>query len=128
MENTKLKLEYMLKYGSINMLWSIISAPMGLETWVADKVWQENKIYYFQWGKTEIRKAKLLHSRINNFVRFHWLDDEDSTTYFEFKIEYNELTFEYMLTITENINPEEHEDQKELWDLSIENLHRTSGL
>ncbi|MGL5938439.1 MAG: START-like domain-containing protein [Phocaeicola sp.] len=128
MENTKLKLEYILKYGSINMLWSIISAPMGLETWVADKVWQENKIYYFQWGKTEIRKAKLLHSRINNFVRFHWLDDEDSTTYFEFKIEYNELTFEYMLTITENINPEEHEDQKELWDLSIENLHRTSGL
>lgn len=128
MENTKLKLEYMLKAGSSHLLWSIISTPMGLETWFADKVWQEEKIFSFQWGRTEIREAKLLHTRTNSFIRFHWLDDEDINSFFEFRIDYNELTFEYMLTITECIDPAEHEDQKELWDLSVENLRRVTGL
>ncbi|MGL4851633.1 MAG: START-like domain-containing protein [Phocaeicola sp.] len=128
MENAKLKLEYMLRGGSGTIVWTLISTPMGLETWFADKVWQEEKTFFFQWSKTEIREAKLLHIRSNSFIRFHWLDDKDPNSFFELRLDYNELTFDYMLTVTECIDPSEHEDQKELWDLSIENLRRTSGL
>ena len=33
MRKEKIRLEYMLKAGSGNIVWSIISTPSGLETW-----------------------------------------------------------------------------------------------
>ena len=53
MGKEKIHMEYMLKAGSANIVWSIISSPSGLETWFADKVSVHDKTYIFQWGKTE---------------------------------------------------------------------------
>ena len=68
MQKEKIQLEYMLKAGSANIVWSIISTPSGLETWFADKVTANDKIYTFRWGKTEIREAELINYRTNNFL------------------------------------------------------------
>ena len=87
MQKEKIQLEYMLKAGSANIVWSIISTPSGLETWFADKVTANDKIYTFRWGKTEIREAELINYRTNNFIRFHWLDDENRKSYFEIRIQ-----------------------------------------
>lgn len=38
MGKEKIHMEYMLKAGSGNIVWSIIGTPSGLETWFADKV------------------------------------------------------------------------------------------
>ena len=76
MGKEKIRMEYMLKAGSPNIVWSIISTPTGLETWFADKVSVKDKIYTFQWGKTEKREAEVTNIRSNSFIRFHWLDDE----------------------------------------------------
>lgn len=128
MQKEKIQLEYMLKAGSANIVWSIISTPSGLETWFADKVTANDKIYTFRWGKTEIREAELINYRTNNFIRFHWLDDENRKSYFEIRIVYNELTEDLMLAITDWATPDEIEDIKDLWDSDIEKMKRVSGL
>lgn len=128
MKKEKIKMEYMLKAGSGNIIWNIISTPSGLETWFADKVTARNKTFTFQWGKTEIREAELINCRTNNFIRFHWLDDEESKSYFELRIAFNELTEDLMLEVTDWAMPDEIEDLKDLWESDVEKLKRISGL
>lgn len=128
MKKTKVRMEYMLKGGSSNIVWSIISTPSGLETWFADKVSAEDKIFTFRWGKTEIRQAELVGIRTNSYIRFHWMDDEDRKSYFELKIIYNELTEDLMLEVIDFAYPDEIDDVKDLWESDIEKLRRVSGL
>lgn len=128
MNKQKIQMEYLLKSSSSNIIWSIISTPSGLETWFADKVNAQNKTFTFRWGKTEERKAEVTNIRTNHFIRFHWLDDENSKSYFEFKLVYNELTNDIVLEITDWAYPEEAEDVKDLWNSDIEKMKRVSGL
>ncbi len=128
MEKTKIQLEYMLKAGSGNIVWSIISTASGLETWFADKADLDGKVFTFRWGKTETRQAEITNIRANNFIRLHWLDDEDPKSYFELKMVYNELTSDYMLEVTDYVDADEADDQKDLWDSDMEKLKRVSGL
>jgi len=99
-----------------------------MEDWFADKVQLKDKIFTFCWGKSEIRKAELIGTRINSFVRFHWLDDEDEKSYFEFKMNFNELTSDYVLEITDFVDSEEKDDQFELWNSQIDTLKRACGM
>jgi hypothetical protein len=128
MKKEKIKMEYMLKGGTENIIWSIISTPSGLETWFADKVTAKDKHFTFRWGKTESREAELIGYRTNSFVRFHWLDDEERKSYFELKIIYNELTEDLMLEVIDWAEPGEKEDVQDLWDSDIDKLRRVSGL
>ena len=128
MGKEKIRMEYMLKAGSAGIVWSIISTPSGLETWFADKVTIQNKIYTFHWGKTEKREAELTHIRVNNYIRFHWLDDEEKRSYFELRINYNELTEDMMLEVTDWAEPDEAADLRDLWDSEIDKMKRVSGL
>ena len=128
MGKEKVKMEYMLKAGSGNIIWSIISTPSGLETWFADKVTAKDKKFTFQWGKTEVREAEMVNCRSNSFIRFHWLDDEERKSFFELRIVYNELTEDLTLEVTDWAYPDEMDDVRDLWDSEIEKLKRVSGL
>lgn len=128
MGKEKIRLEYMLKAGSGSIVWSIISTPSGLETWFADKVTSKGKVFTFRWGKTETREAEVANFRVNSFIRFRWLDEEEPKAYFELRMVYNELTSDYMLEVVDWADPDEVEDLKELWDADIEKLKRVSGL
>lgn len=121
-------MEYMLKAGSGSIVWSIISTPSGLESWFADRVTAEEKIYTFRWGKTETRQAELTNCRSNNFIRFHWLDDDERKSFFELRIVYNELTEDLTLEVTDWAEPGEEDDVRDLWDSDIDKLKRVSGL
>lgn len=128
MQKEKIHLEYMLKAGSANIVWNIISTPTGLESWFADKVTVQDKTFTFHWGKTESRQAEIINYRTNHFIRFHWLDDENHKSYFEIRIVYNELTEDLTLEITDWADSGEIEDLKDLWDSDIEKMRRVSGL
>mgnify|MGYP003440998207 FL=1 len=128
MKKTKVRMEYMLKGGSNSIVWSIISTPSGLETWFADKVTSSDKIFTFRWGKTESRQAEVIGIRTNSYIRFHWMDDEERKSYFELKVNYNELTEDLMLEVIDFAYPDEIEDVKDLWESDIEKLKRVSGL
>ena len=128
MGKEKIHMEYMLKAGSGNIVWSIIGTPSGLETWFADKVTVQDKIFTFHWGKTEQREAEMTHMRTNNFIRFHWLDDEDKKSSFELRLSQNELTDDLMLEVIDWAESDEVEDLQDLWDSQIEKMKRVSGL
>ena len=128
MKKTKVRMEYMLKGGSSSIVWSIISTPSGLETWFADKVTSSDKIFTFRWGRTESRQAEVVGIRTNSYIRFHWMDDEERKSYFELKVNYNELTEDLMLEVIDFAYPDEIEDVKDLWESDIEKLKRVSGL
>jgi uncharacterized protein YndB with AHSA1/START domain len=128
MEKEKIHLEYLLKGGSGTVVWNLISTPSGLETWFADRVSADNKVYTFRWGKTEERQAEAVNFRASSFIRFHWLDDEMPKAYFELRMVFNEMTGEYVLEVTDFAEEGETEDLREIWDMSVEKLRRVSGL
>ena len=128
MEKIKIHLEYMLRSGSAEVIWNMIGTMSGLEQWFADKITVSDKLYTFQWGKDERRTAKLINIRSYNFIRFHWTDDEESRTYFELRMDEDELTGDCILSVTDFIEPEEEADIKKLWDFQVNTLKREAGL
>lgn len=128
MKKEKIHIEYLLNASSRTIIWNAISTPIGLEDWFADRVNMKEKTFTFTWGKTEVRTAELIASRMHSFVRFHWLDDEDDKSYFELKMNYNELTSDYVLEITDFADQGEKEDQYELWNSQVETLRRACGM
>ncbi len=127
MKREKIHLEYLLNATSKNILWSAISTPSGLEDWFADKIISNDKTVEFHWGKTEKREADIVAIRSFSFIRFRWLDDENERDYFELKMNYNELTGDYILEVTDFADPDEVADMKELWESQVGKLRRTCG-
>ena len=75
MQKEKIQLEYMLKAGSANIVWSIISTPSGLETWFADKVSINGKSYTFSWNG-EKRDATQISIKNGVSLKLRWDDEE----------------------------------------------------
>ena len=123
----KIQIEYALNPASGNILWGIISTPSGLQRWFADKVTREGRAFTFQWGKDEIRRADLISSRSDSFVRFRWSDENDRS-YFELRILQSELTNDFILEVTDFAEPDEAEDMISLWDSQVEQMRRVCGV
>ncbi len=124
----KIRIEYPLNPASAPVIWAAVSTPSGLQSWFADGVSKNGKRYTFRWGKSEYRYADVTNTRNESFIRFHWCDDDEPKSYFEFKILYNELTNDHLLEITDFTEPEEEEDTINLWDSQIDVLKRVCGL
>ncbi len=127
MKKEKIHLEYLLNATSKNIIWAAISTPSGLEDWFADRVETRDKNVTFHWGKTESRQAEIIAMRAYSYIRFRWADEAGERYYFELKMTNNELTNDYVLEITDYAEPDEVEDQKELWDSQVDTLRRACG-
>ena len=125
-ELIKFQLEYPI-HSSINILYKRLSTPSGLSEWFADDVHIRDNVYTFYWDGSE-QQAKLLKTKDNQFVRFHWLDSDKDESYFEFNIQVDDLTNDVSLII---IDFAEDEDEKEenslLWDTQVESLKHALG-
>lgn len=127
MERQKVHLEYPLNATSKSILWSAISTPSGLEGWFADRVENKDKEFIFYWGKSENRSAELLSQRPFSYIRFRWLDSVFEQEYVELKMNYSELTNDYVLEIIDFTFAGEEDDLQELWDSQVDTLRRTCG-
>ena len=127
MERQKVHLEYPLNATSKSILWSAISTPSGLEGWFADWVENKEEEFIFYWGKSENRSAELLSQRPFSYIRFRWLDSEFEQEYVELKMNYSELTNDYVLEIIDFTFAGEEDDLQELWDSQVDTLRRTCG-
>lgn len=117
-------IEYVLKNGSASLLWKLISTPSGLSEWFAEDVRQNGNTFTFRWENFN-QEAELISTVQNVYVRFHWRDEDDES-YFEFRIESSEITGANTLIITDFAEPDEKEDNIELWKTQVETLlHRT---
>ena len=128
MRKQKIHCEYPMASASPTVLWNAISTASGLQGWFADKVTRNGKVFTFHWGKTETRDAEITNFRSESFIKFHWKDDDDPKSFFEFKILYNELTADNILEVTDCVEPEDEDDTVNLWNSQIDVLKRVFGL
>ena len=94
----KLELEYIIRT-SPKVLYTRLNTADGLAQWFADDVTVNNGIHTFVWEGVG-QKAKIIKEKAGKFVRFQWLDQDDDS-YFEFKLEIDEITSEVALIITD---------------------------
>lgn len=127
MKKEKVYIEYPLNGSSGSVIWNAIGTSHGLEAWFADKVETNNKHYSFTWGNSETRTAVVTGMRSGVFIRFRW-DDEEPYTFFEMRLDFNELTGKYVLEISDFAESDEVDDMKNLWDSQVETLRRLCGL
>ncbi|MCR5567794.1 MAG: hypothetical protein K6G31_00800 [Paludibacteraceae bacterium] len=123
----ELKQEYIFNKVPTNLLWNSISTADGLAEWFADDVDVEGDNFTFSW-EAEKQTALLKQSRVGVYVRFHWIDDDDSKTFFEMRISVDELTRDVILTITDIVDSDDFDDTLELWNLQVDSLKEKYGV
>lgn len=125
--NTKEK--YQLEVGinaSPQLLYQYISTPAGLASWYADDVRADADVYLFFWNKSP-EKAILMRTKLDEYIRFHWVDDDPANTFFEIRINVDELTQEVSLVIVDFAYPDEIEEAKQMWRMQIADLKARIG-
>ena len=126
MAKSKVELEYLIRTSN-SILFNCMSTPSGLEEWFAPEVLIRGEVYTFKWEGEE-RKAQLVSKKKEQYVKYQWLDDSDTTSnYFEMTIKIDEMTGEVALLITDFSEEGEEDDQQMLWNESIEELKRHIG-
>jgi uncharacterized protein YndB with AHSA1/START domain len=118
-------LEYVI-HSSASILFEFLTSPSGLSEWFCDDVNIRNENCSFVWDGVE-QKAKLVKFIEEKLVRFQWEDKGDGS-YFEFRIERDDLTNDISLMVTDFAETaEERESSKLLWDSQIEKLMKVLG-
>jgi len=125
-DKVKYEVEFIIK-SSPKLLYNYLSTPSGLGNWFAENVNLKDDVYTFMWDDTE-EQAKIIAKKDNQFIRFKWLDGEDDDTFFEFRIEIDELTKEVALMITDFVKNKDIESSKQLWEKQIDELHGILGV
>ncbi len=124
MSKEKYEIEYIINI-SPSILFNRLSSPSGLSEWFADDVNLNGKVFTFIWNGVEQEAEQVLRKE-NRMVRYHWLDD-DPDTYFEFRINVDELTGDTALVVVDFSDPDEKEDAVELWNQQVESLKHLLG-
>ncbi len=122
----RILLEYTLN-SSTKVLYPRLSTPGGLAEWFADDVNVKGKYFTFIWDAVE-NVAEVVQRKENRYIRFHWIDDDDPNTYFEFRITVDELTGDTALVISDFIDENDKDDAIELWNSQITELKHVLGL
>lgn len=121
----KLILEYIV-HASLPLLFDFITSPSGMSEWFADDVNIKESVYTFLWEGSR-QEARVLAVKENKFIRFQWADRMPNT-YFEFRIEKNELTEELSLIITDFAESEDEMNSLEvLWQGQVQRLMKVIG-
>lgn len=119
-------------HASIKMLYPYIQTASGLSEWFADDVRINNvdKVYTFFWDNEEHRARQAAH-RTNHFVRFEFVpeneEDEKDPSYFELRLEFNELTQSVFLKVVDYSDFEDLKELNDLWDSLVDALRKTVG-
>ncbi len=121
----KFQLEFVVK-ASPALLFNYISSPSGLEQWFADNVKSRGEEFIFIWENAE-ESAKMLSKKTNQSVRFKWDEDEEEETYFELRLQIDDLTQDLALIVTDFADEDEVDEAKLLWGAQLTKLHSIIG-
>jgi len=121
----KFEIEFPI-HASPKMLYQYFGTPSGLSEWFADNVNSRGEVYTFIWDGSE-EQAKVLQERPDEKIKFKWLEDEDDKSFFEFRIEVDEITKDVSLMVTDFAEEEEVEESKMFWENQIDELKHTIG-
>ncbi|WP_372754372.1 START-like domain-containing protein [Mariniflexile sp.] len=125
-EKIKFEIEFTIQ-ASPQLIYQYISTPSGLSEWFSDNVNSRGELFTFIWDDSE-EKAKLVSKKTGERIKFRWLnDDDDQTSYFEIKIQVDEITKDVSLLITDFAEEDEVEESKMLWENQISSLKQVLG-
>ena len=125
-DRIKFEMEFPIKV-SQKLLFQYISTPSGLSEWFADNVNSRGEIFIFIWDDSE-ESAKLIRKTNNDKIQFQWLDDEETDYYFELRIQFDEITKDVSLIVTDYAEDEDEvEESKLLWTNQISDLKKVLG-
>ena len=125
-DRIKFEMEFPIKV-SQKLLFQYISTPSGLSEWFADNVNSRGEIFIFIWNDSE-ESAKLIRKINKEKIQFQWLDDEETDYYFELRIQFDEITKDVSLIVTDFAEDEDEvEESKLLWTNQISDLKKVLG-
>ena len=119
-DKQKFQLEFVVK-ASPKLLYNFLSTPSGLSEWFADDVNFRGDKYTFFWEGSE-EEAEIISKKANQHIRFKWVESEGDESYFEFRIEIDDLTEDVALIITDYSEKGEMDEAKLLWESQIQSL------
>jgi uncharacterized protein YndB with AHSA1/START domain len=121
----KYELEYII-HTSTPILFEFLTTPSGLSEWFCDDVNIRDNVYSFQWDEN-LQNARLIKFVEESVVRYQWLDKNDNT-YFEFRIERDDLTNDISLIVADFADtPEDKHSSTLLWNSQIDKLLSVLG-
>ncbi|MDO5981864.1 START-like domain-containing protein [Flavivirga spongiicola] len=125
-DKVKFDIEFPI-HASPQLLYQYISTPSGLSEWFSDNVNSRGELFTFIWDDSE-EQAKLLSKKSGERIKFKWLNDEDDqTSYFEIRIQVDEITKDVSLMVTDFAEEDEIEEAKMLWENQISDLKQVLG-
>lgn len=125
-DKVKFEIEFPIQ-ASPQLLYQYIATPSGLSEWFSDNVNSRGELFTFIWDDSE-EKAKLLSKKNGERVKFRWInDEEDKTSYFEIRIQVDEITKDVSLMITDFAEDDEVDEAKMLWENQISDLKQVLG-
>ena len=125
MDREKFELEFIFK-ASPGLLYSFMSNSENLVMWFCDAVEIKKDRYDFYWEGS--KESAILVERVEDSkLVFKWIDAEDEEEYLEFDMYKSPITNETILKITDFADSDEVEDQIELWESQIDELHKVLG-
>ena len=124
-DKIKFELEFPIQASS-QLLFQYISTPSGLSEWFADNVNLRGDLFTFIWDDSE-EQAKLLTKKNGERIKFKWVDDDDTNSYFEIRIQVDGITKDVSLMVTDFSEEDEVEETKMLWDNQISDLKKVLG-
>lgn len=119
----KLKLEYEFR-ASPTILWDFLTNPSNLAQWFADHCDVTGDKFSFFWdGYEEVAIAEERDQ--DEYLKWVWEDDPEKMI--EFKIRKADISGATILTIIENVEKADFEEQTLLWDEQIGTLKMKCG-
>jgi len=120
---SRIQLEYAVNC-SPAVLSNRLNTASGLAEWFADDVRVKGKKFTFIWDGSE-QEAEMVQNKDGKLVRFNWLEEDE--TYFEFRINKDELTGDVSLVVVDFADEGEEPEAIDLWNLQIADLKRNLG-
>ncbi len=113
-------------HASPKFLYQYISTPDSMGEWFADNVNSRGKKYTFMWNDSE-EVADRISQKNDVYIRFKWEEDDDEDSYFELRIEVDDLTKDVSLLVIDFADEDEVEDSKMFWENQISELKHVIG-
>ena len=83
-------------------------------------------MFKFIWDGSE-EQAKLITKKSGERVKFKWQNEDDDASYFEIRIQVDEITKDVSLMVTDFAEDDELEDTKMLWENQVSDLKQVLG-
>ena len=121
----KFEMEFVIR-ASEDMVFEFVSTESGLSEWFCDDVNIRDGIFTFDWDG-QVQQAKLVKEIPPQMIRYQWLDKNDGS-YFEFRIQKDELTNDISLIITDFATDKGDEaSARLLWNSQVDKLLHVLG-